>query len=78
MNCSSTETLKFGQRKTLHTIIFVIAMISFMLNNSNARAATVIPYNYQLAAAADKIDDMWQFTMAFDKRPPRRLRGKRL
>jgi hypothetical protein len=73
---SSTGTHKIGHSKALHTVVFVIAMISFTLNDSNARAANVIPFDYRLAAAADKFDDTRQFAVAFKMRPRRRLRAK--
>ncbi len=52
-------------------------MISFTLNGSNARAPSVMPSDYRLAAAADKFDDTWQSAVAFKMRPRRRLRAKR-
>ncbi len=78
MTRSSTGTHKIDHSKALHTVVFVIAMISFTLNDSNARAATVMPSDYRLAAAADKFDDTRQFAVAFKMRPRRRLRAKRL
>ncbi len=78
MTRSSTGTHKIGRSKALHTVVFVIAMISFTLNGSNARAATVMPSDYRLAAAADKSDDTRQLAVAFKMRPRRRLRAKRL
>ena len=74
---SSTGTRKIGHSKALHTVIFVIAMISFTLNDSNARAASVVmPSDYHLAAAAVKFDDTRQFAVAFKMRPRRRLRAR--
>ena len=58
MKSSSTETRKIGQCKSFHTVVFVLAMISFTLNNSNARAASVMPSDYRLGAAAVKFDDI--------------------
>ena len=77
MTLSSTGAHKFGHSKALHTVVFVIAMISFTLNNSNARAATVMSSDYRLTAAADNFDDAWLLAAASKKRPPRRLRVKR-
>ena len=74
---SSTETHKIANSKALHAFVFVIAMISFMLNGSSARAASVMPSDYRLATAGDKFMDTWQFAVAFRMRPPRRLRGFR-
>ncbi len=78
MKSSNTETHKIAQCKSLHAVVFVIAMISFTLNDSNARVATVMPSDYRIAAAADKFDDTRQFAVAFKMRPRRRLRAKRL
>ena len=66
MNRSSTETHKIANSKALHTVVFVIAMISFSSNDSNARAASVMPSDYRLAAAADKFDDIRQFGSIID------------
>jgi len=78
MTPSSTETYKIGDCNALHIVVFVIAMISFMLNSSNARAATAIPSDYRVTAANDKFADTWQSAVAFRMRPPRRLRARRL
>ena len=76
MKSSSTETHKIAHGKALHTVVFVIAMIAFTLNDSNARAATVIPSDYRVTAANDKFGDTWQIAVAFRMRPPRRLRAQ--
>ncbi len=78
MNGSSTETQKFDYQRALHIFVFAIMMISCMLNSSNARAATVMPSDYRLAAANDKFSGTWQYAVAFRMRPPRRLRAKRM
>ncbi len=78
MKRSSTETHKIANSKALHTVVFVIALISFTLNDSSARAASVMPSDYRLAAAADKFDHTRQFATAFKMRPQRRLRARRL
>ena len=41
MKRSGAQIQRIGYGKALHLVVFVIAMISFMLNSSNARAATV-------------------------------------
>ena len=69
---------KFAHSKVLHTAVFVIAVMSFILNGSNARAASVTPSDYRLAVAGDKFADTWQSAVAFSMRPPRRLRARRL
>jgi hypothetical protein len=73
---SSIRTHKIGRSKALHTVVFLIAMISFTLNDSNARAASVMPSDYRLAAAAVKFDDTCQFVVAFKMRLRRRLRAR--
>ncbi len=78
MTRSKTEMHKIVHSKVLHTAVFVIAMISFMLNGSNARAATAIPTDYRVTAANDKFADTWQFAVAFKLRPRRRLRSRHL
>ncbi len=78
MTHSSTETRKIERSKTLHTVVFIIAMLSWMLIVSNARAATAWPTDYRVAASGDKFADTWQFALAFRMRAPRRLRARRL
>ena len=78
MTRSSTEMHKIAHSKVLHAAVFVIAMISFILNGSNARAASVMPSDYRLAVSGDKFADTWQFAVAFKIRPPRRLRARRV
>ncbi len=73
MKSSNTATHKIGHSKALHTVVFVIAMIAFMLNDSNARAASVMPTDYGLAMAGDNFEDTWLLAVAFRMRPPRRL-----
>ncbi len=77
MTRSSTGMHKFAHSKVRHTAVFVIALISFILNGSNARAATAIPSDYRVTAANDKFADTWQSAVAFSLRPPRRLRARR-
>jgi len=76
MKGSSTETHKIAHSKAIHTVVFVIAMIAFTLNDSNARATSVIPADYRFAMAGDKFEDAWQLAMTFRMRPPRRLRAR--
>ena len=78
MNSSSIEKRKFDYQRALHIFLFATMMISCMLNSSNARAATVTPFDYRLAAANDKFTGTWQYAVAFRMRPPRRLRAKRM
>jgi hypothetical protein len=78
MTRSSTEPHKIGHSKALHIVAFVIAMISIMLNGSNARAANVVPSDYRVVAASGKYEDIRQFAVAFRMRPPRRLRARHL
>ena len=78
MKRSGTQTKRSGYSKALHTVVFVIAMISFSLNSSNAWAATVAPIDYRIVAASEKFDNTTQFAVVFKIRPPRRLRASRL
>ncbi len=78
MKRSSIETQIIGFQRALYIVVFAIMMISCILNSANARAATVWPTDYRVAAAGDKFADTWQFAVAFRMRPPRRLRARRL
>jgi len=78
MKRSGTQTKRSGYSKVLHTVVFVIAMISFSLNSSNAWAATVAPTDYRVVAASGKYEDTTQYAVAFRMRPPRRLRARHL
>ncbi len=76
MQRSSTQIKRIGYSKVLHTIVFVIAMISFTLNGANARAANLVPTDYRIATASKKFEDTSQFAATFKNRPPRRLRTR--
>ncbi len=78
MKRSSTKTHRIANSKPLHIAVFAIAMISFTLNDSNARAANVIPTDYRLATADDKCADAWKIMVVFKVRPRRRLLAKRV
>ncbi len=78
MTRSSTEMRKTGHSRLLHIAVFVVAMISFMLDGSNARAASLMPSDYHVAVAGDKFADTWQFAVTFRMRPPRLLRAERV
>ena len=78
MKSSGVQVQRIGHSKALHTIVFVIAMISFSLNSSNAWAAIVAPTDYRVVAAGDKFADTTQFAVGFWMRPPRRLRARYL
>ena len=78
MKSSGVQIQRIGHSKALHTIVFVIAMISFSLNSSNTSAATVAPTDYRIVAASSKFDNTTQFAVVFKIRPPRRLRARRL
>lgn len=68
-----TEARKIGHCKLLHTVIFLIAMISFTLHGLNVRAASVMPSDYRSTAGVGNFKDSWQFAVAFRMRPTRRL-----
>ena len=64
--------------KALHTVVFMIAMISFTLNGLNAQAANVVASDYRVVAASAKYNNTTQYAVAFRMRPPRRLRARHL
>ena len=78
MNHSGAQIRRIGHNKALHTVIFVVAMMSFTMNSANARAATVVPSDFRVVAASGKFDNTTQFAFAFRTRPPRRLRAAHL
>ena len=78
MKRSSTKTHDFDYLKALHIVFFATMMISCLLNNALAQAASVIPSDYRLATASDKFSDTVQFAAVFKFRPPRRLRARRV
>ena len=75
---SITRSREFTQAKALHVVVFLLVMVSFMLNGLNAQAADLRPTDYRLAVADDKFADTWQFAVAYRLRPPRRLRAQYL
>ncbi len=78
MKRSGAHFQRIGDNKALHAVVFVVAMISFTMNSTNARAATVVPTDYRIGAAIGEFDDTTQFAFAFRTRPPRRLRATHL
>jgi len=78
MKSSSAETQDFDYLKMMHIIFFTVMIVTCMLNNSLAQAASVIPADYRLATAGDKFSGTVQYAVAFKFRPPRRLRAKRV
>lgn len=75
---SVTRSREFRPAKDLHVVVFVLAMLSFILSGLNAQAADLRPTDYRLALADDKFADTWQFAVAYRLRPPRRLRAQYL
>ena len=78
MKCSDTQIRSIRNSKALHTVVFVIAMISFTLHGANVRAANLGTTEYRVATASKKFEDTSQFAVAFRMRPPRRLRARHL
>ena len=70
MKRSSTQAKRIGHSKVLHTVVFVLAMISFSLSSSNAWATAVGPTDYRVVAASGKFADTTQFAVAFRMRHP--------
>ena len=64
--------------KSLRVVLFATMMISYMLSNSLAQAASVVPSDYRVATAGDKFSGTVQIAAIFKLRPPRRLRANRL
>ena len=78
MKTSSAEKHNFGDNKLLHIVIFIIAMISFTLHGLNAQAAAAQASDYRVMRGTSQFDDVWQFAVTINMRPPRRLRINRL
>ncbi len=78
MKCSDTQVRRIRNSKALHTVVFVIAMISFTLHGANVRAANLGTTDYRVATASKKFEDTSQFAVAFRMRPPRRLRARHI
>ena len=78
MQNSSIKSRKFDYLKVLHIVLFVTMIISSMLYNSPAQAASVIPSGYRVATAGDKFSGTVQVAATFKLRSPRRLRANRL
>ncbi len=64
MKSSSAVTQKFDYLKMMHIIFFTVMIVTCMLNNSLAQAASVIPSDYRLATAGDKFSGAVQFATA--------------
>lgn len=78
MKRSGTQNRKTGYSRVLDTVVFVIAMLSFSLNSSNARAADLAPADYRVVTAGGEFNGTTQIAVAFQMRPPRRLRARHL
>ena len=76
MKCSDTQIRSIRDSKALHTVVFVIAMISFTLHGANVRAANLGTTEYRVATATKKSGNTSQFAVAFRMLPPRRLRAR--
>ena len=76
MKCSDTQIRSIRDNKALHTVVFVIAMISFTLHGANLSAANLGTTEYRVATASKKFENTSQFAVAFRMRPPRRLRAR--
>lgn len=59
----------FDSQKVLHVVLFALMIISCLLDNYRANAATEMPTGLDAAVVEDGV--------AYDLRPPRRLRAKR-
>jgi len=62
----------------VNAISLAVVLLSCAINGANARAQGLVPSDYRILAAADKFDGVRQYAVAFEMRPPRRLRSSHL
>lgn len=62
----------------LNALSLALVMLSCAISSANARAQTLAPHDYRILAASDKFDGVRQYSVAFEIRPPRRLRSRHL
>jgi hypothetical protein len=68
----------YDHRKTLHVVVFLVAMLSIRTQSANAMAADLVPQDSRVSVAADNFKNAWQYAVAYQLRPPRRLRARHL
>ena len=78
MKASSHQLPPAGLNTPLHALVFIVAMLSFALNTSNAWAVSATSVDARALFSSDEHADHWQAAFVFEKRPPRRLRAKHI
>ncbi len=78
MKSNRLAAYDLARHRVIHVVAFVAMMLSVSLQSLNAQAATLIPDNYRVGKVIDKFSDTWQTAVAFNLRPPRRLRAQYL
>lgn len=78
MESPETKAGNVLRSKPLNASVVLVVMLSFALNGVNAFAATLEPSDYRIASAGDKFDGTRLYAVAFEVRPPRRLRARHL
>ena len=78
MKRSSNNESESTDRHTVLTVFFAIVMTSTTFSSLNAYAANQGPPDYRVAVGGDRFSDTWQFAVAFQLRPPRRLRARHI
>ena len=64
--------------RRLTALSLTVVMLSCAVNAANASTEILIPSDYRIMAAGDKFDGVRQYAVAFEIRPPRRLRSRHL
>lgn len=72
------KTYDLLRNRSIHVIVFIVAMLSLTLQGQNAQAASLLPDIYRVGKVISKFDDTWQIAAAFRLRPSRRLRAQYL
>lgn len=78
MRTTSLHRHGHTDRKGLHFIVFLVAMLAIGANSANAMAADLVPRDFRVSMAADKFNETRQYAVAYRLRPPRRLRAHHL
>jgi len=64
--------------KGLHAIVFLLVMLSISTQSVDAMTADLAPQHFRVSVAADNVKNDWQYAVAYQLRPPRRLRARHL
>ncbi len=62
----------------VNTLSLAMVMLTCAINGVNARAEGLTPSDYRILESSDKFDGVRQYAVAFELRPPRRLRSRHL